>query len=131
MPTESSFIPAAWLPSAKSILLLEEKSDIGNSHSRVLADRGYRVVLTHSGADAYESWNESRPDLVLLSFRQFDQGLFDFLEKIQVAMPTQRIAFIQDGNFSLAPVFHEDRLVRVAERPEDYLKKVDALLGKK
>jgi len=131
MPTESSSIPAAWLPAAKSILLLEEKSDVDSPHSTVLAERGYRVVLTHTGADAFESWNQCRPDLVLLSFRQFDQGLFDFLEKIQLAMPTQRIAFLQQGDFSLAPVFRDDQLVRLAEHPEDYLKKVDALLGQK
>jgi hypothetical protein len=35
MPTESSSIPAAWLRSAKSILLLEDKSDVGNSHGGV------------------------------------------------------------------------------------------------
>lgn len=130
MPTESS-IPAAWLPSAKSILLLEDKSGAGSSHSSVLTERGYRVVLTHTGADAYESWNRCRPDLVLLSFRQFDQGLFDFLEKIQSAMPAQPVAFLQDGNFSLAPVFQDDKLIRLAEHPEDYLKKVDALLAEK
>ena len=110
--------------------MLEEKSDVDNSHSGVLLKRGYCVVLIHSGADAYQSWNECPPDLVLLSFRQFDQGLFDFLEKIQLATPPQRIAFIQDGNISLAPVFHDDKLVRVAEGSEDYLKKVDALLGR-
>lgn len=131
MPTEVSSIPAVWMPSAKSILLLEEKSGFGNSHGGVLAARGYRVVLAHSGADAYESWNQSRPDLVLLSFGQFDQGLLDFLETVQSAVPTQRVAFLQDGTFSLAPVFHEDKLVRVAEHPEDYLKKIDALLARK
>ena len=131
MPTESSSFPASWLPPGKSILLLEEKSGFGNCHHERLLERGYRVVLTHSGADAYESWSECRPDLVLLSFRQFDRGLFEFLEKIQSAIPTQRVAFLQDGNFTLAPVFQEDRLVRVAERPEDYLKKVDALLAEK
>lgn len=129
MPTEWCSIPAEWQRSGKSILLLEEKFADGSSHIGVLAERGYRVVLTHSGDDAYEAWNECRPDLVLLSFRRFDQGLFDFLEVIQAAVPSQRIAFLQDGSFTLAPVFQDGQLVRVSERPEDYLKKIDALLA--
>ena len=129
MPTEPSLIPARWLPSAKSILLLEEKSAAERSHVAILLERGYRVVLTHCGAAAYQSWNECRPDLVLLSFRRFDQGLFDFLASIQVATPRQRIAFLHDGNLLLAPGFYGDDSVRVAEPAQDYLRKIDALLA--
>jgi len=129
MPTEPSSIPAAWLPSTKSILLLEEETAIGSAHIGVLVERGYRVVVSHSGADAYQSWKECRPDLVLLSFRRFDQGVLDFLEAIQSATPKQLVAFLQDQNNWLAPVFQDDRLVRVAQNPKDYLKKIDALLA--
>ena len=129
MPTEASSIPAAWLPSTKSILLLEEESATGSAHISVLVERGYRVVLLHSGADAYQSWKECRPDLVLLSFRRFDQGVLDFVETIQAAIPKQLVAFLQDQNSWLAPVFQDDRLVRVAQSAEDYLKKIDALLA--
>ena len=129
MVTKPSSIPAEWLSSAKSILLLEEESILGSSHGKLLNERGYSVVLTHSGPEAYRSWDERRPDLVLLSFRQFDQGVLEFLEAIQLAIPAQRIAFLQDENLSLAPVFQDDKLVRMHEGPEDYLKKIDALLG--
>jgi len=129
MPTEASSIPAAWLPSAKSILLLEEESAIGSAYIGVLVERGYRVVVSHSGDDAYQSWKACRPDLVLLSFRRFDQGVLDFLEAIQSAIPKQLVAFLQDQNHWLAPVFQDEKLVRVAQSPQDYLKKIDALLA--
>jgi len=129
MPTEASSIPAAWLPLAKSILLLEEESAIGSPYIGVLVERGYRVVVSHSGDDAYQSWKKCRPDLVLLSFRRFDQGVLDFIEAIQSAIPKQLIAFLQDQNNWLAPVFQDDKLVRVAQSPEDYVKKIDTLLS--
>jgi DNA-binding NtrC family response regulator len=122
-------MPAAWLPLAKSILLLEEESAMGSSYIRVLVERGYRVVVSHSGDGAYLSWKECRPDLVLLSFRRFDQGVLDFLEAIQSAIPRQLVAFLQDQNNWLAPVFQDDKLVRVAQSPQDCLKKIDALLA--
>ena len=128
MPTESS-IPAAWLPPAKSILLLEEQSFLSNAHVGVLQERGYRVVVSHTAADAYESWKECRPDLVLLSFRRLDRGVLDFLDTIQSAIPNQRVAFLQDETGALAPVFQDDQLIRVAQKPEDYLKSIDALLA--
>jgi len=122
-------MPAAWLPPAKSILLLEEESAIGSPHIAVLVERGYRVVLSHSGADAYQSWRECRPDLVLLSFGRFEQGVLDFLEAVLSAIPEQRVAFLEDKTLWLAPVFQDDKLVRVAQSAEDYLKKIDALLA--
>jgi len=129
MPTEASSIPAAWVPLAKSILLLEEESAIGSAYIRVLEERGYRVLVLHSGADAYQSWKACRPDLVLLSFRRFDQEVLDFVEAIQSAIPKQPVAFLEDHNNWLAPVFQDDKLVRVAQSPHDYLKKIDALLA--
>jgi CheY-like chemotaxis protein len=126
---ELSSIPAAWLPTAKSILLLEEKSAIGDQHVKVLVARGYQVMMFHSGADAYQSWQRSRPDLVLLSFQQFDQGVLDFLEAIQSASPKQAIAFLQDESICLAPLFQDDQLVRGSQGPGDYLQKIDALLA--
>ena len=102
---------------------------VGSAHIDALIERGYRVVLLHSAADAYQSWKKCRPDLVLLSFRRFDQGVLDFLEAIQSAIPKQLVAFLQDQNSWLAPVFQEDKLVRGAQSPEDYVKKIDALLS--
>ncbi|MGZ4815104.1 MAG: hypothetical protein ACXVZV_06840 [Terriglobales bacterium] len=129
MPTEPLSGPASWLPAAKSILLVEDESVLGNPHVGLLVARGYRVVLSHTGADALQSWKQSRPDLVLLSFRRFDQGVLDFLEAIQLATPNQRVAFLQDEPSALAPVFQDDKLVRLAQRPEDYLNRIDALLA--
>ena len=127
MPESS--IPAA-LSVSKSILLLQEEPVLGSKERRtLLVERGYRVDLFHSGADAYQSWKQYRPDLVLLSFQQFDQGVLDFLEAIQSAIPKQPIAFLQDESICLAPLFHDDQLVRGAQRPEDYLQKIDALLA--
>ena len=115
---------------AKSILLLQDESAVGGKeHSSVLVERGYRVDLFHSGTDAYQSWKQCRPDLVLLSFQQFDQGVLDFLEAIQSAIPKQPIAFLQDESICLAPLFQDDQLVRGAQGPEDYLQKIDALLA--
>lgn len=129
MRTEASSVPARWTTKGKSILLVEQESALGSVHFAILVERGYRVVLSHGGADAYQSWKECRPDLVLLSFRQFDQGVLEFLEAIQSATPGQRVAFIQDENNVLAPVFQNDVLVRTTQRPEDYLKQIDALFA--
>lgn len=68
----------------RSILLVEDNSNIREAFALLLQDGGYRVRSAATGADAIRSARESPPDLVLL-----DLGLPD-MNGLEVARAIKR-----------------------------------------
>ena len=112
-----------------SILLVDDDSGMRSLRAIMLATQGYEVDSVSNTAEAHLRWKATRPDLVLVAFTGYHAGTLEFLEKIKLASPRQRVAFVNGESLYLSPLFYNGELIRKAEGPEDLIGQVGALLA--
>jgi len=111
-----------------SILLVDDDSRMRSLRAIMLSTHGYEVDSVRSAAEAHLRWNATRPDLVLVAFSGYHAGTLEFLEKIKLASPRQRMAFVNGKSLHLSPLFYNGLLIRKGEGPADLIRQVGALL---
>ena len=49
-----------------SLLVIDDEPSVGRSLTRVMSDRGYRVLVAHTAAEGIAKAREARPPVILL-----------------------------------------------------------------
>ena len=112
-----------------SILLVDDDSGMRSVRAIMLATHGYEVDSVSTTAEAHLRWMATRPDLVLVAFTGYHAGTLEFLEKISLASPRQRVALLNGQSLYLSSLFYNGELIRKAEGPEDLIEQVGTLLA--
>jgi DNA-binding response OmpR family regulator len=94
----------------------------------MLSTHGYEVDVVGDAAELHLRWDATRPDLVLVAFPSYRAGILESLEKIRLASPRQRMAFLDGESLQLSPLFYNGELIRKGEGPADLIGQVGALL---
>ncbi len=79
---------------SKTILIVDDESDIRFSLAGILEDEGYRVTSAASGHDALESVRQDLPDLILLDIWMPGIDGLETLERLKSLFPTLTIIMI-------------------------------------
>ena len=87
-----------------SILLVDNETEVCNSLKRLLETNGYTVAITNTAADACNTLDKRRFDLVLTQFTPDEESSIDFWKYIQTINEDRRpvCATMTDGNLDSA-----------------------------
>jgi DNA-binding response OmpR family regulator len=99
------------------ILIAEDDRDFGNILSQYISMNGFEVILATDGLKAWESYNESRPDLCVLDVMMPEMDGFTLAEKIKTISP--KMPFI----FLTAKTMKEDIVRGLKLGADDYITK--------
>lgn len=76
------------------ILIAEDDIDFGNILSQYVSISGFDVNLTRSGKEAWEKFNESKPDICVLDVMMPEMDGFTLAEKIKTSNPDMPLLFL-------------------------------------
>jgi DNA-binding response OmpR family regulator len=76
------------------VLLAEDDRDFGNILSQYISMNGLEVTLTTDGMKAWESFNETRPDICVLDVMMPEMDGFTLAEKIKSLSPNMPFIFL-------------------------------------
>jgi DNA-binding response OmpR family regulator len=76
------------------ILIAEDDIDFGNILSQYVSISGFDVNLTRSGKEAWEKFNESKPDICVLDVMMPEMDGFTLAEKIKTSEPDMPLLFL-------------------------------------
>ncbi|MBM3996003.1 MAG: response regulator [Planctomycetes bacterium] len=71
------------MASTKTILIIDDDTEIVHGLTVVLEDKGYRVVSAHDGAAGITTAERERPDLVIVDMMMPKKSGFLVLEKLK------------------------------------------------
>jgi DNA-binding NtrC family response regulator len=79
----------------KTILVIDDQSDMGWIMSRIFGDRGDKVIASRSGKEGLRKLNERKDfDLVFLDIKLPDLNGLDVLEQIKKTSPHTKVIII-------------------------------------
>jgi signal transduction histidine kinase len=114
----------------RSILIVDDDTDVQESISAVLLDEGYEVSISRDGRDALEQLRRRPVDLIILDLRMPVMDGWEF-RNLQRADPILSripvIAISADGSAQAAAI-HADRYIMKPFRADDLLLAVERLL---
>ncbi len=99
------------------LLLAEDDIDFGNILSQYLSMSGFEVTLARNGRDAWDRFNEARPDICVLDIMMPEMDGFTLAEKLREKEPG--IPFI----FLTAKSLREDMIKGLKLGADDYITK--------
>jgi response regulator RpfG family c-di-GMP phosphodiesterase len=114
--------------SARTILLVHDSPKEKHLWATMLNTYGYDVDCVSNIDDAYGFSQTKHPDLVLLALSKDIDGESTLWERIKLANPRQRIAFLINNSLYVSPVFRMSDLVRKPGE-DDFVERVGALFG--
>ena len=79
---------------AKTILVIDDETEILEGMSRWLTEEGYAVVTAMNGSEAFEKLKEIRPSLIFLDIKMPGMGGFEVLQKLRGSPGTSSIPVI-------------------------------------
>ncbi len=113
MRTEQAFVRAVVSRPVKTILVVDDESNMRFLHRMVLEEAGYDVVEAPHGAGALERVRELRPDLVVTDLMMPVMGGQELIARLRADPETARIP-----------------IVVVSANPRIAIPAADAVLGK-
>ena len=79
----------------KTILVIDDQSDMGWIMSRIFHERGHQVIVSRSGKEGLKKFMDRKDiDLVFLDIKLPDLNGFDVLEQIKRASPDTNVIII-------------------------------------
>lgn len=99
------------------LLLAEDDIDFGNILSQYLSMSGFEVTLARNGREAWDRFNEARPDICVLDIMMPEMDGFTLAEKLREKEPG--IPFI----FLTAKSLREDMIKGLKLGADDYITK--------
>lgn len=111
------------------ILLVDDDPQLRNTRAVMLSTHGYEVESVPDTTEACQRWHANRPDLVLLALSERADRTFSFCPEIRESLPAQRVGFLLAESQYLCPVFLDGGVILKGEGPEDFLGRVQAMLG--
>jgi DNA-binding response OmpR family regulator len=76
------------------VLLAEDDRDFGNILSQYVTINGFEVALARDGKEAWEMFNQSKPDICVLDVMMPEMDGFTLGEKIKEAQPDVPLIFL-------------------------------------
>jgi len=76
------------------ILIAEDDRDFGNILTQYVTISGFEVDLTRDGKEAWEKFNESKPDICVLDVMMPEMDGFTLAEKIKQVQPDMPVIFL-------------------------------------
>lgn len=79
----------------KTILVIDDQSDMGWIMSRILNEQGHKVIVSRSGKEGLRKLNERKDfDLVFLDIKLPDLNGLDVLEQIKKTSPHTKVIIV-------------------------------------
>ena len=82
------------------VLIIEDEPAVRHGLVRVLANAGYEVIETASGADGLRLWRERGADLVLTDILMPDTNGIEVIQELRRAAPTMPVIAMSAGERS-------------------------------
>lgn len=96
----------------KTILVIDDQSDMGWIMSRIFHERGHKVMVSRSGKEGLKKFMDRKDfDLVFLDIKLPDLNGFDVLEQIKKTSPGTKVIIITAFG---SPEARQEALVRGA-----------------
>ena len=96
----------------KTILVIDDQSDMGWIMSRIFHERGHKVMVSRSGKEGLKKFMDRKDiDLVFLDIKLPDLNGFDVLEQIKKTSPDTKVIIITAFG---SPEARQEALVRGA-----------------
>src|SRR4030066_4147 len=76
------------------VLLAEDDRDFGNILSQYVTINGFDVTLARDGNEAWELFNQNKPDICVLDVMMPEMDGFTLAEKIKEAQPNIPVIFL-------------------------------------
>jgi DNA-binding response OmpR family regulator len=111
------------------ILLVDDNQHWRDTRSAMLSTHGYEVEAVRDTAEACLRWHLKRPDLVLLALSKTADHDFIWCQGLRDSVPVQRVGYLLAHSQYLCPVFLDGGMILAGEGPEDFLGRVQEILG--
>ena len=116
----------------KSILVIDDNSDLLVCDLIILERAGYEVLTAASGKEGLTALAESpAPDLVLLDMRMYDMSGLEFLETLEKQMPDilENVPIVFFTNMDRVPESKASGFIRKDKGIDGLLKGVNRFIG--
>ena len=114
----------------KLVLVVDDQPSILSTLSAILADEGYRTVVTESGAEALRLYEEAKPDVVFLDIWLADMDGLETLQALRERDPSAAVIMISGhGTAATAVQALKMGAADFIEKPLSYGQVVAAVAG--